>query len=102
VILSGGDPLAVPDRHLQWMIGQIAGDPAAPPAAPAQPPAGADSGSASRRAAAAARPTARLPVSLVIHANHAQELDDSVAAALALAPRRRHAAQPVGAAGRRQ
>jgi KamA family protein len=44
VILSGGDPLSVPDRQLQWLIDQPRGHPAASPAAHAQPPAGAHSG----------------------------------------------------------
>ncbi|MCM8612238.1 EF-P beta-lysylation protein EpmB [Accumulibacter sp.] len=82
VILSGGDPLSLPDRQLQWLIGRLAAIPQLrrlrlhsrlPVLIPA-------------------RVTSRLvrllgdcplPASLVIHANHAQELDEQVAAALA-------------------
>ena len=81
VILSGGDPLAVPDRHLQWMVGQIEAIPQVrrlrihsrlPVVIPARITPGL----------VALLANTRLRVSLVIHANHAQELDDAVAAAL--------------------
>ena len=82
VILSGGDPLSAPDRHLQWLIDQI------------------ETIEHVRRLRIHSRlpvvipqratpelitmlSRTRLQASLVIHANHAQELDDSVAAALA-------------------
>lgn len=82
VILSGGDPLAVPDRHLQWMTDEIAAIPHVrrlrihsrlPVVIP------------SRVTPSLVKMLAetRLQASLVIHANHAQELDDAVMRALA-------------------
>jgi EF-P beta-lysylation protein EpmB len=82
VILSGGDPLSLPDRQLQWLIDGLAAIPQLrrlrlhsrlPVLIPA------------RITPRLVRLLAdcRLPVSLVIHANHAQELDEAVAAALA-------------------
>lgn len=81
VILSGGDPLAVPDRHLQWLIGEIEAIPQVrrlrihsrlPVVIPARITCGLP----------ALLAGSRLRASLVIHANHAQELDASVATAL--------------------
>lgn len=82
VILSGGDPLSLPDRQLQWLIDRLAAIPQLrrlrlhsrlPVLIPA------------RITPQLLRllGDCRLPTSLVIHANHAQELDDQVAAALA-------------------
>jgi EF-P beta-lysylation protein EpmB len=89
VILSGGDPLSVPDRHLQWLISQVEAIPGVarlrihsrlPVVIPQR----------ITPALVAVLAGSRLQASLVIHANHAQELDDSVAAALwPAAPRRR-------------
>lgn len=82
VILSGGDPLAVPDRHLQWMIDEIAAiahvrrlriHSRLPVVIPMRV----------TPALVAMLAQTRLAASLVIHANHAQELDDSVMRALA-------------------
>jgi EF-P beta-lysylation protein EpmB len=82
VILSGGDPLSVPDRQLQWLIDGLAALPQLrrlrlhsrlPVLIPERVTA--------RLVQLLA--DCRLPVSLVIHANHAQELDEAVAAALA-------------------
>jgi len=82
VILSGGDPLAVPDRHLQWMIDEIAR------IAHVQRlrihsrlPVVIPSRVTSELVVMLAQ--TRLATSLVIHANHAQELDDHVMHALA-------------------
>lgn len=81
VILSGGDPLSVPDRHLQWLISQVEAIPGVarlrihsrlPVVIPQR----------ITPALVAVLAGSRLQASLVIHANHAQELDDSVAAAL--------------------
>ncbi|MEF8698510.1 MAG: EF-P beta-lysylation protein EpmB [Candidatus Accumulibacter sp. UW26] len=81
VILSGGDPLSVPDRHLQWLISQIEAIPGVvrlrihsrlPVVIPQR----------ITPALVAVLAGSRLQASLVIHANHAQELDDSVATAL--------------------
>ena len=81
VILSGGDPLAVADRHLQWMVGQIEAIPQVsrlrihsrlPVVIPQR----------ITPALLSLLADTRLQVSLVLHVNHAQELDDSVAAAL--------------------
>jgi EF-P beta-lysylation protein EpmB len=81
VILSGGDPLSVPDRHLQWLISQIEAIPAVsrlrihsrlPVVVPQR----------ITPALVALLAGSRLQVSLVLHANHAQELDDSLATAL--------------------
>jgi len=81
VILSGGDPLAVADRHLQWMVGQIEAIPQVsrlrihsrlPVVIPQR----------ITPALLSLLTDTRLQVSLVLHVNHAQELDDSVAAAL--------------------
>lgn len=82
VILSGGDPLAVPDRHLQWMIDAIAAIPHVqrlrihsrlPVVIPAR----------ITRDLVAMLQATRLQACLVVHANHAQELDDDVQRALA-------------------
>lgn len=81
VILSGGDPLSVPDRHLQWLISQIEAIPSVsrlrihsrlPVVVPQR----------ITPALVAMLADSRLQVSLVLHANHAQELDDSLATAL--------------------
>jgi len=81
VILSGGDPLSVPDRHLQWMIDEIATithvrrlriHSRLPVVIPSRV----------TPALVAMLATSRLQASLVIHANHAQELDNSVMQAL--------------------
>jgi EF-P beta-lysylation protein EpmB len=81
VILSGGDPLSVPDRHLQWMIGEIEAiahvrrlriHSRLPVVVPQR----------ITPALVAMLSGSRLHASLVIHANHAQELDHAVAAAL--------------------
>lgn len=81
VILSGGDPLAVPDRQLQWLIDQIEAIPQVnrlrihsrlPVVIPQRVTA----------ALVAMLAGTRLQASVVIHANHARELDDDVAAAL--------------------
>lgn len=86
VILSGGDPLSVPDRHLRWMIGAIEAIPHVkrlrihsrlPVVIPQR----------ITPDLTAMLSENRLQVSLVIHANHAQELDDSLT--VALAPLRR-------------
>jgi L-lysine 2,3-aminomutase len=82
VILSGGDPLSVPDRLSAMDDGPDRGDTAGQSSAHSQPSAGGDSGSVSRPALVALLANTRLRVSLVMHANHAQELDDSVATAL--------------------
>ncbi|MBP9804848.1 MAG: EF-P beta-lysylation protein EpmB [Candidatus Accumulibacter sp.] len=82
VILSGGDPLSAADRHLAWLIGEIEAIPQVsrlrihsrlPVVIPTRITA----------ALSALLADSRLLVSLVIHANHARELDDSLAAALA-------------------
>lgn len=82
VILSGGDPLSAPDRHLQWLIDQIQTidhvrrlriHSRLPVVIPQR----------ITPALVTMLSQTRLQASLVIHANHAQELDDSVAAALA-------------------
>jgi len=81
VILSGGDPLAVPDRQLQWLIDQIEAIPRVsrlrihsrlPVVIPQRVTA----------ALVAMLAGTRLQTSVVIHANHARELDDDVAGAL--------------------
>lgn len=82
VILSGGDPLAVSDRHLDWLLGQLEGiahvgtlrlHTRLPIMIPARV-----SAALCRRLAAS-----RLRCVLVLHSNHARELDDAVAAACA-------------------
>lgn len=82
VILSGGDPLSLPDRHLQWMLDQIAAiahvarlriHSRMPVVIPQR---------VTPQLVALLR-SDRLRTSLVIHANHAAEIDDAVAAALA-------------------
>jgi EF-P beta-lysylation protein EpmB len=82
VILSGGDPLAVPDRHLQWMIDEIAAISHVlrlriHSRLPVVIPARVTPDLVAMLAAT------RLQTSLVIHANHAQELDDGLRRALA-------------------
>jgi len=81
VILSGGDPLSVPDRHLQWMLDEIAAIPHVqrlrihtrlPVVVPERV----------TQALVTLLERSRLQVSVVLHANHAQELDASVAQAL--------------------
>lgn len=82
VILSGGDPLAVSDRHLDWLITQLEAithvrtlrvHTRLPIMIPAR-----ISAVLCRRLAAS-----RLQCVLVLHCNHARELDASVAAACA-------------------
>lgn len=82
VILSGGDPLAVPDRHLQWMLNEIAAIPHVQrlrihSRLPVVIPQRVTPELVTMLAAT------RLSTSLVIHANHAQELDEGVMQALA-------------------
>ncbi len=81
VILSGGDPLLLSDRRLRWLIDELAALPQVtrlrlhsrmPVATPER----------ITPALVEALASSRLRVSLVIHANHAQELDDAVARAL--------------------
>jgi len=82
VILSGGDPLAVPDRHLQWMIGEIAAITHVKRLRiHSRLPVVIPSRVTSELVMMLAQ--TRLATSLVIHANHAQELDDHVMRALA-------------------
>ncbi len=81
VILSGGDPLSVPDRHLRWMIDEIAAIPHVQrlrihTRLPVVIPERVTATLASLLA------HTRLAVSVVLHANHARELDNSVAQAL--------------------
>ncbi|MCM8595896.1 EF-P beta-lysylation protein EpmB [Accumulibacter sp.] len=83
VILSGGDPLSVSDRQLQWLIGQIEAIPHVRrlrihSRLPVVVPDRLGPGLVGLLAAS------RLQTSLVIHANHPRELDDSVAEALSL------------------
>jgi len=81
VILSGGDPLSLPDRRLRWLIDKLAALPQLtrlrihsrmPVVIPGR----------ITPALTAMLGASRLHVSLVIHANHAHELDESVACAL--------------------
>ncbi len=82
VILSGGDPLAIPDRHLAWMLEQLAALPQIRririhTRLPIMIPARINT----TLCALLQKPKAR--VSLVLHCNHARELDADVAAACA-------------------
>ena len=81
VILSGGDPLSVPDRHLQWLLDEIAAiahvqrlriHTRLPVVIPERV----------TPALVSMLGASRLQVSVVLHANHAQELDAAVAQAL--------------------
>lgn len=81
VILSGGDPLSLSDRNLRWMVDAIEGIAhvrrlrihSRLPVVIPQRITSALIGLLTRT---------RLQTSLVLHANHAQELDDAVANAL--------------------
>ena len=81
VILSGGDPLAASDRYLDWLISQISAIPHVTTLRlhtrlPVVIPQRVTSGLLQ-----VLRP-GRLKLVLVLHCNHANELDDEVAASL--------------------
>jgi EF-P beta-lysylation protein EpmB len=82
VIYSGGDPLTASDSQLRWLTGQVAAIPHVrrlrvhtrlPIVMPSRITAELIEGLSDHR----------LSTSLVIHSNHANELDDTVASALA-------------------
>ncbi len=81
VILSGGDPLAANDRYLSWLVEQLAAIPHLQrlrihSRLPVVIPARLDDSCLDWLSATRLKPV------LVIHANHAQELDDHVAEAM--------------------
>src|SRR5690606_30076863 len=82
VILSGGDPLAAPDRHLAWLARELAAIPQLRrlrihTRLPIMIPARVDT------ALCAWLRESRLQTVVVLHANHANEFDDEVDAACA-------------------
>ena len=102
VILSGGDPLTLADARLAELVERLAAVPHVgrlrvhtrlPIVIPQRVTA---------ELVELLRGTRLTPI-VVVHVNHANELDDATAAALGAARRRGHSAvEPVGAAARRQ
>lgn len=82
VIFSGGDPLASPDRHLQWMVDQIAAIPHIRRLrVHSRLPVMIPQRITTEALAWLSHP--RLQTVFVLHVNHPQELDSDVANAIA-------------------
>ncbi len=81
VILSGGDPLMLPDAVLGRLVDQFGRNPPPPPAADPQPAADRGSPTCDGRPDIADATGPLSPI-VVVHVNHPAELDDDVAEAL--------------------
>ena len=103
VILSGGDPLSLGDARLPQLLRALARHPAPAPRCASTRACRSCCPRASTPACSPALARCRCRLVVVVHANHANEIDaDGRAAPCGAARHRRDAAQPVGAAARRQ